>query len=130
MKPAIPLDEILEKDWQRQVRDLAKQLGWKLGYHTHDSRRSDTGFPDLVLVSAQRRRVLYLELKREKKHPTPTQREWLRDLHAAGAEVYLARPRNLQALAAVLSGHPDTEAFHVARGQLLLELDPYLEEAA
>lgn len=128
MKIATPLDDILERDWQKQVRELAQTLGYRR-YHTFDSRRSDTGFPDLVLVSPQRRRIIYLELKREKGKLTDTQASWILDLHAAGAEVYVARPRHLQALAAVLSGRADTEPFHVARGLLLLELDPILEAA-
>lgn len=130
MKPAIPLDDMLEKDWQRQVRELATTLGYHAQYHTFDSRRSDTGFPDLVLVSPQRRRVVYLELKRERGKVTDRQAAWIRDLHTAGAEVYVARPRHLQVLAAVISGRPDTEPFHIARGQLLLELDPILKGAA
>ena len=128
MRPAVPLDDILEKDWQRQVRDLADMLGYRRAYHTFDSRRSDTGFPDLVLVSRQRRRVVYLELKREKGKVTDTQASWIRDLHHAGAEVYVARPRHLQTLAKVLGSHG--AALGEARGALLLELDPYLQEAA
>src|SRR5678816_2687074 len=100
---AIPLDDMLEKDWQRQVRELAETLGYRRAYHTFDSRRSDVGFPDLVLVSAQRRRVIYLELKREKGRVSDMQAGWIRDLHLAGAEVYVARPRHLQQLAYVLS---------------------------
>lgn len=130
MRASVSLTDVLEKDWQKQVRQLADTLGYRRSYHTYNSRRSDTGFPDLVLVSPQRHRIVYLELKRENGKVTKQQAQWIRDLHAAGAEVYVARPRNLQALAAVLSGRTDTEPFHVARGQLLLELDPYLQEAA
>lgn len=129
MRPAVPLADMLEKDWQRQVRDLAETLGYRRAYHTFDSRRSDTGFPDLVLVSPRRHRIVYLELKREKTQPTARQREWIRDLHTAGAEVYLARPRHLDALATVLGGVPGNQTWHEARGQLLLELDPVLEAA-
>jgi len=96
---AHPLEDVLEKDWQRQVVQLAKQLGWTHVFHTFDSRRSTHGFPDLVLI---RDRVLYLELKREKTKLTDEQRDWLRALRAAGAQAYVARPRHLEALAAVL----------------------------
>lgn len=99
LQAAKPLDDILEKDWQRTVVDLAKQLGW-LVYHTFNSRRSAHGFPDLCLV---RDRVVYLELKREKTYPTPDQVNWLRALIAAGAEAYIARPSDLQHLAQVLA---------------------------
>lgn len=130
MKVATPLDEILEKDWQRQVRQLAETLGYRRGYHTFDSRRSDTGFPDLVLVSAKRKRIVYLELKREQGRISDSQRDWLAALHAAGGEVYVARPRHLQALATVLGGRRDSQSFHEARGELLLELDQHIAQEA
>lgn len=126
MKPAVPLDEILEKDWQRQVRQLAKTLGYHVQYHTFDSRRSDTGFPDLVL--AKKGRLVFLELKREKGRVTEAQAAWIRALKDANAEVYVCRPRHLQQLAAVL-GSTGTAGYHEARGWLLLELDPILEAA-
>ena len=49
-----------EDVFQRQVEELAESLGWKV-YHTHDSRRSHRGWPDLVL--GRRGRVLFRELK-------------------------------------------------------------------
>lgn len=125
MKPATPLADILERDWSRQVRELAQTLGWTV-YHTHDSRKSDVGFPDYVLV---RDRVIFLELKREKTRPTDKQRDWIRSLHAAGCEVYLARPRHLEALARVL-GPRQTTGYYEGRGELLLELDQHLEPKA
>ena len=38
-----------EREWQAQVVSAAQALGWTT-YHTHDSRRSNKGWPDLVLV--------------------------------------------------------------------------------
>lgn len=141
MKPAIPLHEILESDWKRDVRKLATRLGYDLGYHTHDSRKSDTGFPDEVFVSTVRRRVVYLELKREafddqrrvtgNGKVTDRQKAWISALHRCGAEVYVVRPHHLDALATVLSTtHFDGQRYHEARGVLLLELEPILQEAA
>ena len=115
----IALADILEKDWQRDVVNLAKTLGWTRVFHTFDSRRSTHGFPDLVIV---RDRVVYLELKREKTKLTDEQKGWLRALRAAHAEAYIARPRDLEALAEVLTGrthyglmpqHPHTEALQL-----------------
>lgn len=126
MRPPTPLHDILEKDWQRTVRDLARTLGWRRAYHTFDSRRSDTGFPDLVLV---RDRVIFLELKRETGTTTQAQRDWITALHHAQAEVYVARPRHLQALATVL-GPRTGPNWHEARGHLLLELDQHLTRDA
>lgn len=49
-----------ETQLQDAVLELAGTLGW-LGYHTHDSRRSAAGFPDLTLVRAPR--IVLAELK-------------------------------------------------------------------
>lgn len=69
---------------------LAKLRGW-VWYHTHDSRRSPAGFPDLVLVRG--RRLVFAELKREGEKPTAEQQRWLDALAATGAvEAYLWRP--------------------------------------
>lgn len=124
MPASVPLEDILERDWQRDVRKLLTGLGWRL-YHTYDSRKSDTGFPDLVAVSPSRRRVVYLELKREKTKLTGDQARWILDLLAAGAEVYVARPRNLQALARAL-GTANPADMLEAQGELLLERDASL----
>ena len=40
---------LTEADVQRGLIEAAQTGGW-LVYHTHDSRRSRKGFPDLVLV--------------------------------------------------------------------------------
>ncbi len=61
---ASPLADVLEKDWQTQVVQLAKTLGY-LVYHTHDSRRSEAGFFDLVIVTWDTR-LLFRELKTTK----------------------------------------------------------------
>jgi hypothetical protein len=71
------------------VLELARRLGW-LAYHTHDSRRSAAGFPDLVLCRPPR--VVFAELKREGERPRLEQREWLEALAQAGAETYLWTP--------------------------------------
>ena len=78
-----------EDNFQRQVERLAKSLGWKV-YHTHDSRRSHRGWPDLVL--GRRGRVLFRELKTMKGRTTPDQKEWLELLNAAGHDAAVWRP--------------------------------------
>jgi hypothetical protein len=129
----VTLADMLERDWQRQVVDLALTFGYDY-YHTYRSKKSPAGFPDLVLVG---RRVIFCELKRENTHPSPLQVAWLRRLHAAGAEVYLLRPRHLQDLARVLGARGRPMALWTAdqvesRHVLLLELDSHLlrEDAA
>ena len=69
---------MLEREWQAQVVSAAQALGWTT-YHTHDSRRSDKGWPDLVLVM------------------------WLDLLESEGVETYLWRPDDVDEVLAVLS---------------------------
>lgn len=97
---AASIADLSEKEWQQQLVALARTLGWDRVYHTHDSRRSAGGFPDLVLV---RDRVIFAELKREKTKPSSEQEDWLSQLAKAGAEAYLWRPSDLEEAATVLS---------------------------
>jgi len=61
-----------------------------LYYHTHDSRRSDPGFPDCVIVL--RGRVKYRELKDRTGKLSPKQEEWRDRLIEAGQDWGLWRP--------------------------------------
>lgn len=81
--------QMREKDLQSQVEKLARSCGW-LVYHTHDSRRSGPGFPDLVLVRG--RRVLWRELKTMKGRASEHQLAWLGALGAAGQDAGIWRP--------------------------------------
>lgn len=80
-----------EKQLQDQILDMAKSLGW-LAYHTHDSRRSQKGFPDLTLVHEKQRRLLFWELKSQKGRATPEQKVWMATLTAAGHVATIIRP--------------------------------------
>ncbi|MBZ5736472.1 VRR-NUC domain-containing protein [Nocardioides sp. TRM66260-LWL] len=82
-------DDISEAMFQRHLLQLAAWHGL-LSYHTHDSRRSQPGFPDCVLLGPAG--VIYAELKTTKGRVTPEQREWLDRLTAAGQTAYLWRP--------------------------------------
>lgn len=93
-----------EGDLQRLVLELAGRLRW-LRYHTHDSRKSHQGFPDLVLVRPPR--VLFIELKGDseygKKGPTVEQQAWLEALALCpGVEAYLWRPKDINDIATIL----------------------------
>jgi hypothetical protein len=78
-------DAPLESDIQQTITDFAELNGWRW-YHTHDSRRSAAGFPDLVLW---RERVVFAEIKRPGQHLRPEQATCIDGLAAAGAEVYV-----------------------------------------
>lgn len=79
---------------QMRVEQHARTLGW-LAYHTHDSRRSAAGFPDLVLVHDRQARVLYRELKTARGRVSPDQQRWLTALAAAGQDAAVWRPADL-----------------------------------
>jgi len=81
-----------EKDLLEQCRAAAKVLGL-LCYHTHDSRRSEPGFPDLVIVG--RRGVLMRELKTERGKVTVAQTVWLNALDDVGVDADVWRPTDL-----------------------------------
>ncbi|MCO4276116.1 VRR-NUC domain-containing protein [Pseudarthrobacter sp. HLT3-5] len=93
------IPKLSEAQFQRQVIDLAKLHGFHLIYHTHNSRRSATGFPDLVMVSGSRHRVLFRELKTDVGKVAPAQLEWLDALQLAGINAGVWRPVDLK------SGH-------------------------
>jgi hypothetical protein len=68
---------------------LAGLRGW-LAYHTHDSRRSAPGFPDLVMLRGLR--LLVAELKVGRNRLTRDQAVWLAAFRAAGVECHEWRP--------------------------------------
>jgi hypothetical protein len=108
---ATPLEAVLEKEWDSMLfkasgsrPGLAPTLGWDLTYHTLRSKGSRAGFPDRVLVRGDR--VIFAELKRERRVATPLtaeQRRWLDALAGAGMECYLWRPSDLDEVAQILS---------------------------
>jgi hypothetical protein len=99
-----------EAEFQQQVTDLARQLGWGV-CHVSDSRRvtasgrvvgdsSAAGLPDLILI---RERVVWAELKAPRGRLRPRQVEFIAALEGAGQEVYVWRPADWDQLVAVLS---------------------------
>lgn len=62
-----------ERELQDAIIGLAKTLGM-LCYHTWDSRRSEPGFPDLVIVGSSV--IVYAELKRQGGKLTKEQKAW------------------------------------------------------
>jgi hypothetical protein len=82
--------QLSEKAFQQSVVDLARLLGWRV-YHTHDSRKSEPGFPDLVLAHPNRG-VLFRELKTNTGILSPSQAEFITVLQMAGADAATWRP--------------------------------------
>jgi len=73
------------------IRQACRTLGLPC-YHTHDSRRSEPGFPDLVIVGE---RVIYRELKSARGRLSAEQRAWLDALAHAGQDADVWRPDDL-----------------------------------
>lgn len=90
-----------ERDFQAMVVEIAQLLGWTT-YHTFDSRRSDAGFPDLVLVRGDR--LVFAELKSATGRVSAAQAAWLDQLRVVpGVEVFLWRPADWPTIEATLS---------------------------
>ena len=104
MTKPVTADEILtEADFQGLVLDVAETFGWEV-FHDGDSRRSNAGFPDLVLVKDGR--IIFAELKRETgAYPSKPQMIWLALLgQAAGDNVMAVLWRPSSNWQEVLSG--------------------------
>lgn len=83
------LEQISEAQFQSDILELVRTLGLA-AYHTHDSRRSQPGFPDLVIVGAEG--VMFRELKTMTGKVSEEQKYWLSILHEAGEDVAVWRP--------------------------------------
>ncbi len=89
-----------EREYQDLITEYAELKGF-LKYHTWNSRRSDPGFPDLVLVRPPR--LIFAEVKRESGKVTVHQRRWLDTLgEIPHLETYLWYPSDWPQVRAVL----------------------------
>ena len=95
-----------ESDFQAQLVSAATRMGWDPIYHTHDSRYSAAGFPDLVMCHPRQRRVVYAELKNDERAFTEEQLHWYAALLACGQEAYLFRFKDWNAALAILVRRP------------------------
>lgn len=100
-----------EAGFQATVVQLAELHGWRL-YHTHDSRRSNPGFPDLVLVRDGV--LIFAELKSETGRVSPAQTEWLAALEHVEREApgvvstHVWRPRDWHTIEHILTRRRNT----------------------
>jgi len=100
---------------ERQLLDAIRDAcrwGGLLTFHAYDSRRSEPGFPDLVVVGPHG--VLWRELKSSRGRLTPEQVRWLDRLTEAGADADVWRPDDwpdqvLTELAAIGGRLPTTQ---------------------
>jgi hypothetical protein len=94
-KPATAREVIASTMSERQLQDAVTHLltacGWLI-YHTHDSRRSNAGFPDLIALCG--RWHLANELKSQRGRIRPEQTIWMAAYREAGVTVCLWRPEH------------------------------------
>ena len=102
---------VTERDWQRQLCELAEMLGYQWAHFRPAMRQSGAwstpvsgalgaGWPDLVL--ARPGRFLMVECKAEGAYLKPQQKAVHDSLRAAGVEVHTFRPSDLELAAEVL----------------------------
>ena len=109
------LPKISEAEFQRQVLQLARYCGWRRA-HFRVARTAKgwrtavegdgAGFPDLILIHAQRGRLIVAELKRDGEAPTAEQQAWLMAWAEVGAETFVWRPADWPAIQQILMGAP------------------------
>lgn len=90
-----------EKAFMASIIRAAKAMHWHV-YHTHYSKRSEAGFPDLVLVREQDARLIFAEVKGPRGILTDAQHKWLRALTFANAETYVWYPKQWDEILGVL----------------------------
>jgi hypothetical protein len=106
-KPAAPppAEGADEKHFMADVIKEAKRQGWRC-YHTHNSRRSQAGFPDLVMIRGCF--MIVAELKVGKNDLEPAQHDWMMDFEAVAYEsngrvrYFLWRPQDWQTIKELL----------------------------
>lgn len=122
-----------EAVFQQAVLDAAGAAGFQLAYHTHDSRGSKAGYPDLHLVRVTiaggrvtGHRSIYTELKGPKGIVSVEQVHCLDMLALAGHEVYLWwATGDYQAIVDVLRSEEDPGRGAYGRVQpLVSDVDP------
>lgn len=104
------MEAITEADFMAAIVVDAERLGF-LVYHTHDSRRSDPGFPDLFMLHPTKLRIVILEVKGMKTKVSALQRVWIKALQAFSAVVSpkrfyaaIVRPSDQALIDSLLSG--------------------------
>jgi hypothetical protein len=96
-----PPPDASEKQFQTKVLALAEYEQWEV-YHTHNSRRSQPGWPDLALVKPPS--MILADLKTDTGRTTEAQEHWLELLRQVpGVRVRLWRPSLWAAVVAELT---------------------------
>ena len=98
MRPADTIDvadlerEKSEAQFQSEVLRIADMVGWSKRYHTYNSRRSEAGFPDLVICNPDAGYTIFVEMKTNRGTLTAAQWDWLDVLRRTGQFALVWRP--------------------------------------
>ena len=95
-----PIPGLTEEQFMASIIALAKRNGWR-HYHPRDSRKSVSGWPDLVMVRGER--ILYVECKTDSGRTTADQEDWIELLRGAGQTVYVWRPADWKVIEGILA---------------------------
>ena len=90
-----------EAPFQEKIIDFCDWLRL-LHYHVYDSRRSSSGFPDLVIVGPAG--TVFAELKSTSGKVSFAQQEWHTRLNESGAIAYIWRPEDWDDVERILKG--------------------------
>lgn len=99
---------VTEKEFSQQVEDLLNLFGWRWCHFRparteHGWRTALSGYQGFLdYIVARGDKLIFAELKSEKRKLTPQQQEWLDTLKACGQEVYVWRPADIETIAEIL----------------------------
>jgi hypothetical protein len=99
---------MLERDFQKQVVQLARTCGWMV-HHTYaqgsvlGSKAVDRGFPDLVMVCNGQ--ILFVELKGSDGRVSEEQDAWLHEITMTGNPALVWHPEDWPSIEAVLTSN-------------------------
>jgi hypothetical protein len=107
-----PKPKLLEKDFQKQIVDLAHLYGWRVAHFrkawSADGKRCMTavaadgaGWPDLTLVKGEV--LIFAEIKSDKGQASPEQIEWLHMLKKTGNIAKIWRPSDWDEIQNILT---------------------------
>lgn len=95
-------ESMTEDEFTRWFLELCQLTGWSYRYHTHDSRKSDKGWPDWVLGRPSTGEIMFVELKGWRGRATRDQKKWLGFLESVGLETHLWYPADRDVIEARL----------------------------
>lgn len=99
-------ERLTEKQFSRQIKDMASALGWTRIYHTTYSLGSDPGYPDLTISGKRGCGTVFIEVKggTGKSKVSLEQEQYCRDIQVGGTHAYIAFPKDVRAVEALLRG--------------------------